>query len=349
MAVIDFVKWNGAPDILAWKFPSEELSTYTQLIVNESQEAYLVKGGVYEGPFGAGRHTLATENIPIIRALIGIPFGGQSPFSAEVWFVNKQVNMDIKWGTPDPIQLQDPKFGLMVPVRSFGQYAVKVKDSKKFLLKLVGTLRYFDAESVMSYFQGIFITRIKTEISRQIVNNKISVLEISSNLDQMSRLLMETLTGEMDEYGLHLENFNINSINLPENDPGVVSLKAALAKRAEMQIVGFNYQQERGFDVMETAAGNEGSAGTVLGAGMGIGLGAGIGLPMGQAMSRIGAELPNFGQSAPLTAGQPEASASARMSPTEKIKILRELGMLLAEGLLTDVEFAAEKQKILSA
>jgi membrane protease subunit (stomatin/prohibitin family) len=114
LAVVDLVKWNGTPDLLAWKFPSEELSTWTQLIVGETQEAFLVRGGVYEGPFGAGRHTLDTENIPVLRNLIGIPFGGKSPFSAEVWFVNKLVNLDVKWGTPDPIQLQDPKFQLMV-------------------------------------------------------------------------------------------------------------------------------------------------------------------------------------------------------------------------------------------
>ncbi|MCC6912033.1 MAG: SPFH domain-containing protein, partial [Flavobacteriales bacterium] len=136
MAVIDLVKWNGSPNLLAWKFPSEELSTWTQLIVNESQEAYLVRGGVYDGPFAGGRHTLTTENIPLIRSLLGLPFGGQSPFSAEVWYVNKVTNLNIKWGTPDPIQLQDPKYQIMIPVRAFGQYGIKVQDSKKFLLKL---------------------------------------------------------------------------------------------------------------------------------------------------------------------------------------------------------------------
>ena len=137
MAIIDVVKWNGTPSILAWKFPSEELSTWTQLVVNETQEAYLVKEGVYQGPFRAGRHTLSTENIPLLRNLIGIPFGGRSPFSAEVWFVNLITNLDIKWGTADPIQLQDPEYKIMVPVRAYGQYGIKISDPKRFLLKLV--------------------------------------------------------------------------------------------------------------------------------------------------------------------------------------------------------------------
>jgi hypothetical protein len=117
MAVVDFVKWNGNPSILAWKFPSEDLSTWTQLIVNETQEAYVVKEGVYQGPFGAGRHTLSTENIPLLRELMKLPFGGNSPFTAEVWFVNKAIPLDLKWGTlseaiPQEIAPHYARFGL---------------------------------------------------------------------------------------------------------------------------------------------------------------------------------------------------------------------------------------------
>ena len=164
MAIIDLVKWNGNPSILAWRFPSDQLSTWTQLIVNETQEAYVVKEGVYQGPFGPGRHTLDTENIPLLTSLMGLPFGGKSPFTAEVWFVNRATNLDIKWGTPDPIQLQDPKYQLMVPVRAFGQYGVKITDAKKFLLKLVGTLPGFDAATLAEYFKGVFTTKIKSNI-----------------------------------------------------------------------------------------------------------------------------------------------------------------------------------------
>jgi membrane protease subunit (stomatin/prohibitin family) len=168
MAVIDRVKWDGTPNILAWKFPSEELSTWTQLIVNESQEAYLVRGGVYEGPFGAGRHTLSTENIPLISKLINLPFGGKTPFTAEVWYVNRVTNLDIKWGTPDPIQLEDPKYRVMLPIRAFGQYGIRIIESKKFLLKIVGTLKEFDSDTLSEYFRGVLITKIKTEFRRSL-------------------------------------------------------------------------------------------------------------------------------------------------------------------------------------
>ena len=307
MPVIDLVKWNGNPNILAWKFPStEELSTWTQLIVNESQEAYLVKGGVYEGPFGAGRHTLSTENIPLLTTLIGLPFGGRSPFTAEVWYVNRATNLDIRWGTPDPIQLQDPKFLIMVPVRAFGQYGIKIVDSKKFLLKLVGTLPGFDVNTLSEYFKGVFTTKIKTGIAKAIIKNGQSVLEISTELETLSAMLKESLTADMEEYGVGLAQFNIHSINVPEDDPAVMTLKSALARRTEMGLLGTTYQQQRTFDVLETAAGNEGQAGSVMGAGMGMGMGMGMGVPMGGAFTQMGQQ---------MQTGVPSAGAAPLICP----------------------------------
>ena len=349
MHVIDLVKWNGTPDLLAWKFPSEELSTWTQLVVSESQEAFLVRGGVYEGPFGAGRHALHTENLPLLRTVLGLPFGAKSPFSAEVWFVNKLVNLNVKWGTPDPIQLQDPTFRMMVPIRAFGQYGIKIDNSKQFLLKLVGTVRGFDTEALAEYFRGVFVTKIKTEIANSIIKQGQSVLEISTQLDDLSSALKVSLAAEMAQYGIGLEQFNINSINLPEDDPAVKTLKAALAKKAEMQIVGFNYQQERSFDVLQTAAGNEGPAGGVMGAGMGLGMGLGMGVPIGNSVSSLAASIQTQPAAAGPQAGGPQPTNSSVHSSSEeqrtrgltnqKIQILKDLAELKAQGVLSETEF----------
>lgn len=336
MAVIDLVKWDGSANLLAWKFPSTELSTWSQLIVNETQEAFVVHGGVYDGPFGAGRHTLDTPNIPLIRELIGIPFGGTSPFTAEAWFVNRAINLSIPWGTPDPIQLEDPKYKIMVPVRAFGQYGVQVGDSKKFLLKLVGTLRGFDIQTLNNYFAGVFITRIKQLIASTIIDSEISVLEIAPHLETLSAKLQEALARDLEEYGLRLSQFNINSINVPEEDPAVMSLKAALAKRAELGILGFTYQQDRSFDVLETAAGNEGAAGTVLGAGIGLGIGAGI-VPSMQQMTN--------GQGGVMNT----APATESVSNGDRIAQLKELAQLKTDGFLTEAEFEDAKKKILGS
>ena len=342
MAVIDVVKWDASPTLLAWKFPSSSLATWTQLVVNETQEAFVVHAGVYDGPFGAGRHTLSTENLPLVRKLLGIPFGGASPFSAEVWFVNRGLNLNVKWGTSDPIQLEDPKYGLMIPVRSFGQYWVQVEDSKKFLLKLVGTLKGFDTATLNTYFASIFTSRIKTVIASEIIEQKISILEISSHLDRLSAALRQSLESDLEEYGLALTNFNVSSINVPEDDPAVMSLKAALAKRAELGVLGFTYQQDRSFDVLETAAGNEGTAGGLLGAGLGLGLGVGIGPTMAHSIADVPSVM-STSQAPANSAATPQGSSEA----AEKVRLHRELAEMHGAGQLTDEEFSEAKRTIL--
>jgi membrane protease subunit (stomatin/prohibitin family) len=282
MALIEVVKYNGGPDVFAWKYPGEELGTWTQLIVNESQEAVLFKGGQALDIFAAGRHTLETKNIPILNKIINLPFGGRSPFTAEVWYVNKIFSLDIKWGTPSPIQLQDPKYKVFVPLRAFGQFGIQIDQSKTFLTKLVATLPYFDKNSIQNYFRGLYLTKVKDSISSYLIKKEISILEINAYLDELSEYLKECMASTMSEYGINLVNFYINDINVPEEDAAVKKLKEALAKKAEMDIIGYSYTQERSFDTLEGAATNtsSGQAG-LMGAGMGLGMGVGIGGAMG--------------------------------------------------------------------
>lgn len=180
MAIISVIKYDGSPDVFAWKYPNNELGTWTKLIVNESQEAILVKGGQVCDVFSAGRHTLDTANIPILNKLINLPFGGRSPFTAEVWYINKVFSLDVKWGTSTPIQLQDPKYKVFVPVRAFGQFGIQIEEAKKFLLKLVGTLPLFDKGSILKFFRGVYLTKAKDVISSYLVHKNISVLEINA-------------------------------------------------------------------------------------------------------------------------------------------------------------------------
>jgi membrane protease subunit (stomatin/prohibitin family) len=333
VAIIDLVKWDGDPNTLAWKFPSEELATWSQLVVNETQEAFVVHGGVYDGPFAGGRYTLDTENLPMLRGILGLPFGKKSPFTAEAWFVNKTVNLALMWGTPDPIQLQDPKYDIMVPVRAFGQFGVQVNDSKKLLLKLVGTLKKFDTDTLKTYFGGVLTTRIKQAIASAIIERKISVLETSAHLEELSASIFADLKNDLDEYGVTLSQFNIQSINVPEDDPAVRALKSALAKKAEFGILGTNYQQTRSFDVLDAAASNEGSSGNIMGAGMGLGMGAGLGAQMGQQMGSVANALNT----------QPSAASDF----DEQVRRLKELGALKESGILTEDEFSAKKAEIL--
>lgn len=283
MAIVEVISYNGSPDVFAWKYPNSELGTWTQLIVNESQEAVLLKGGQICDVFQAGTHTLDTANIPILNKLVNLPFGGRSPFAAEVWYINKAFSLDVKWGTPTPIQLQDPKYKIFVPVRAFGQFGIQIVDSERFLIKLVGNLPQFDKINIVKYFRGVYLTKAKDAISSYLVNEGISVLEINAYLEEISEYLADKLVPTFEEYGIRLSSFYVNDINVPEDDHAVIKLKNALAKRAEMDIVGYNYQQERSFDTLEGAATNPNAMqGGFMGAGIGLGMGVGIGGSVGQ-------------------------------------------------------------------
>lgn len=287
MAIVDVLKFNSDSSVFAWKYPNSELSTWTQLIVSESQEAILMKNGQIADVFGPGHYKLSTDNIPVLQKLVNIPFGGRSPFSAEVWFINRSFALDIKWGTASPIQVQDPKYGIFVPLRAFGQFGLQIEDSRKFLIKLVGTMPFFNSQTMTDYFKGLYITRVKDILSGCLAKSKISILEINSRLNEISSNICEQLQREFSEYGIKIQSFYVNDINVPENDPAVKQLKSALAKRAEMDILGYNYQQERTFDTLNMAASNKGTAGTVIGAGVGLGMGFGVGGAIGNTMGNM--------------------------------------------------------------
>lgn len=288
MAIIEVVKYDGPPGVFAWKYPNQELGTWTQLIVNESQEAILFKGGQALDSFTAGRHTLSTANIPILNNIINLPFGGKSPFTAEVWFVNTMNAMSVKWGTSTPLQIQDPKYQIMVSLRAFGQFGVRIVEPRKFLLKLVGTLPVFDQETMLTYFRGLLMSNITELISSYLVHKKISILEINAYVAEISKHIQGRLSATFLENGIELNNFYVDSINIPENDPGTMRLKEALAKKAEMDIIGYTYEQERSFDTMEEAAGNQSNPGAgMMNTGLGLGMGFGFAGPAADMVNRM--------------------------------------------------------------
>lgn len=298
MGVIKVVEYNGPDphDVFAWKFVdgtgrSDELSTWTQLVVRESQEAILFKNGQAFDLFPAGRHTLSTNNIPLISTFMNLPYGGKSPFKAEVWYVNKLYSLDIKWGTPTPIQIQDPQYGVWLPVRSYGQFGIRIADSRKFLLKLVGNVALFTKENLTRFFRGLLTTRIKDLISSYIVIEKKTILELNAYLNEISAHMEEEIRPILGDYGIELVNFFANSVNVPDDDPVVIQLKNALVKKAEMDILGYSYQQERSFDTLEKAAENEGNGAGLMQAGIGLGMGVGVGGAFGQTAARMTEEL----------------------------------------------------------
>lgn len=300
MAMIQVVRFDPELDpgrVLAWRYRnpeaparSDELGTWTQLVVEESQEAILFRNGQALDLFGPGRHTLKTANMPLLSKLVNLPFGGESPFKAWVWFVNKVHSLDVKWGTPSPVQLQDPKYGVLLPVRSYGQFGVRIEDSRKLLVKLVGPLDQFDREALVRHFRGLLLTRIQDLVSTYLVHRGVSVVEVNAWLDEISEEMRGKVAGMFADYGIEVLDFFVNSINVPEEDPAVAELKRTLSERAKMEVLGYNYQQMRSFDTLEKAASNEGG-GNLMNAGIGLGVGMGVGGAFGRVAGEIGSGL----------------------------------------------------------
>lgn len=294
MKIFDIIKYDGPNDVFVWKFPGEDFNTLSQLIVSESQEALFFNEGKILDTFGPGRHTLHTQNIPLIRRLVNLPFNGESPFSCQVYFINKVVSMDVTWGTESPIPIKDAIYGIILPIRAHGQFGIRVVDGKKLLIKLVGTISEFNQQTLKRYFKGILQNNIKNYIATQFVKNKVSFIEIHSYLKDISNGIKEELQEEFALYGLELVNFNVEEITPPEDNETYIHLQETLGKKMEMSILGYNYQQERAFDVLDRAAENEGVSSDFMGAGLGLGMGMNIGNTvggmMGGAMQNISAE-----------------------------------------------------------
>ncbi len=277
MAIIDRIKFDGLPGRhwLVYKYPGEQFVTLSQLIVGEGQVAIFVKGGKACDCFTPGTYTLFTNNLPILKAFVNIPFGGQTPFSAEVYYINTAAMLDLNWGTVDPIQVIDPKYFIKLRVRGFGQIGLRVSKYRLFLFELIGTMgsgAVVSYDRVMDFFKGMMNTKIKTIIADAIINKDISALEISAKLDVFSEYAKQELDKEFGKFGLDVVNFFVASINFPDEDFDAIN--NVLKDKAAFELMGDRrYSSKRSFDVMETMAGNEGNAGGFMGAGLGFGVG----------------------------------------------------------------------------
>ena len=283
MAIIDRIKFDGMRNNNEWlvyRYPGEQFTTGSQLIVGEGQVAVFVRGGQALDYFTAGTYTLSTSNIPLLHHIINLPFGGKTPFTAEVYYINKTSKLEINWGTVDPIQLIDPKYHIKLRIRAFGQFGMKVDDYRVLLTELIGSMPPYEAvnyKKMLNYFKGILVMKTKSLIAQTIINNKVSALEISASIDEISKFCKDEISSEFERFGLKVVNFYIQSINFPDED--FAEINKILSEKASFDIIGDQrYVTKRSFDTMETAAGNEGGvAGTMVGTGVGLGVGFGVG------------------------------------------------------------------------
>lgn len=294
MALFEVIKYEGPNETLVWKWPGEAITWGSQVIVNQTQEVLFYKNGQALDVLGPGRHTLQTANIPLLQHFVNMPFGDKTPFPAEVYYVDRAVLLDVKWGTQRPVPILDPVLNIFLPVRANGQFGFKVVDTRKLVVQLVGTVPTLAKDDIINYFRGVILTKTKDYIASELITRRLSILTVTAYLADMSKQLKANLQEDFNQFGLEIVNFFVNTIDVPDDDPQVQTVKQAMADKASYSIMGDDaYRVKRTFDVLEEAAKNEGGM-NMMGTGMGFGLGMGAGSGFaGMASGMISGALPS--------------------------------------------------------
>lgn len=368
--IADIIKYEGDNSTFIWKHPCEDFNSLTQLVVHESQEAIFFMNGQALDLFGPGRYTLETQNIPKIGKFLNRVAGEQTPFHCEVYFINKTEQMSIKWGTDSKVQYIDPRYGFPLAIGASGEMSLRAEDSRKLLIRLVGTENSLSQQKLIGFFRAFLMTRVKTYIAQVIKASAINIFEIDENLTAFSENNHKLLLPDFADYGISLERFFVTNIVKPDGDRQyerfkelhfrqyadiaeaklrqqtdiiyaqteaqkvVIDSQAQAAKRAQE---GYTYAQERGFDVAEKVAANE-AVGQFTNMGVGLGTMAGVGGAVGGVVGNA----VNDAMNATSQPAQPTDDMAAFKVKVEKLTVMKEA------GLISEEEFAQMKAKLLS-
>lgn len=318
---IDVIHWTEPEDgILAYRFPMSgmEIQNGASLTVRESQLALFVDEGKVADLFEPGRHTLTTQTLPVLTYLKNWDKLFESPFKSDVYFFSTRLQLDRKWGTPNPITIRDKEFGI-VRLRAFGIYSYRVTDPKKFYTEVSGTRETYTVDDLDGQLRNTLIGSM-TDLFAE---SGVPFLDMAANQDEFGTRLKEKMLPVFERYGLALDNLVVQNVSLPEE------LQKVLDQRIGMNMVGDlgKYTQYQTANAIPVAAANEGGV-----AGAGVGLGAGI--AMGQAMA------------AGMTQAAQPAAPTAQ-TPEDIPALLEKLHGLVSKGILSQEEFEAKKAELL--
>ncbi len=296
--LIDIIEWiDDNRHTLVWRFPRHrnQIKNGAQLIVRPGQQAIFVRQGQVADVFEPGQYRLETKNLPVLSRLAGWKYGFDSPFQAEIYFVNTRRITNLKWGTPNPVMMRDPDFGT-IRVRAFGTYTLRAQDPKILLTELVGTDSSFESDEISELLRSI----VNSAFADVVAKSEIAVLDLAANYadlgEQIRKLAVERID---DEYGLEIPQLFIVNISVP------TEVEQALDVRSSMAAVGDlgRYQAFQLGTAMPVAAANP--AGGLAGAGVGLGMG----------MAIAGSMIPGTTQGPTGTAGGPAATPAAPPPP----------------------------------
>ena len=303
MAIIDLIEYpNEYADELVHRVPEHDSGEFrlgSQLVVRESQRAIFVRDGKALDVFGPGRHTLSTNNIPLLTGLLGLPFGGKSPFRAEVYFVSMREFTDMKWGTAQPLVYRDTELG-MIRLRAFGTYSMRVADPQLFVNQIVGTRGAYSTNAIDEFLRSIVIN----EFNDLLGSIQTSILDIQGMTGELATTARNALGDDFQRLGLELTSFQISAITPPEEVQQRIDERSGMAALGDMR----SYMQYRTAQAIGDAANNPGAGGDAAATGVGLGAGIGMGQAMAQSMRDAFTE--------PGAQAQPTAAAAAAATAT---------------------------------
>jgi excisionase family DNA binding protein len=300
---LEIIQWqDDSRDTISWRFPDEdkEIKRGAQLIVRESQAAQFVYLGQFGDTFGPGKHYLTTDNIPILATLKGWKYGFESPFKADVYFVNTRLFTGNKWGTSNPVMLRDQDFGI-VRARAFGTYDFKVVDVKTFLKEVAGTDNHFRLDE----FADAMRSRVVSVFSDALASAKVPVLDVAARYSELGQALLPLINPVITEkYGLEMSSFIVENVSLP------AEVEQAIDKRSSMAAVG-NLNDYVKFQMAESMTKGESPGGGMAGTAAQLGAGLAIGQQIAAAMNQPQGTPPAVPPSAPPPLpGAPAAALS---------------------------------------
>ncbi|MDQ7028834.1 MAG: SPFH domain-containing protein [Ardenticatenia bacterium] len=337
MAILDVIEWfDPSGRELVHRVPEQgsgEFRLGSQLIVRESQAAVFFRDGKALDTFTAGRHTLTTANLPLLTRLISVPFGGNSPFRAEVVFVNLKQFTDMKWGTSQPISLRDTDLG-MVQLRAFGRYAIQVRDPQHFVNAVVGSQGLYETRDIEGYLRSMIVSRFTDLLGEM----STGLLELPRRFDELNAAMRAKLHDDFGALGLSLRGFFLESISPTEATQRAIDERAAMGAIGDMRAyLQFKAARALG-DVARSGGGGEG-AGEATSMGFGLGAGAGLGAMMAQLLAQ------SFGQGGlPHASAQPEGAGETGTPPQTVEQAFTALEMLVQQQLAVP---QAERDEIL--
>lgn len=269
--ILKVIQWkDDSNNLLVHRYEMtdrDEIMNGCQLVVNEGQMVILTKEGKLADVFGPGTHKLETKNLPILTKIASWKYGFDSPFKADVYYINTKQFINQKWGTSNPVMLRDADFG-MIRIRAFGKYAFRVNDGPTLLRQIVGTTSDYTVDNLKDHFKTMFVS----SFSDAVASSKVSALDIASRYEELAIGLKDSLNPAFVEMGIELSQVYVENVSLPQE------VEEALDKRTSLGILGDKmgtYVAMETVGAMRDAASNPNGSG-LAGAGVGVGVGVGM-------------------------------------------------------------------------